>query len=110
MNSTLLHDNATSAALQAASLDNLPDPIAIAAGESAAARNMAAAKKKLEDNVKDLTISVDNQNALLKAAQSELSEIDQKVGALQSRIAMAKVSLTGSKVIIITFRVIEAER
>ena len=52
---------------------------------------MAAAKKKLEDTVKDLTISVDNQSALLKTAQAELSALDQKVGSLQARVAMAKV-------------------
>ena len=87
----MLHDSTTSAALQAAKLDSLPDPIAQASGISPASQNMAVAKKKLEDTVKDLTISVDNQNALLKAAQTELSEIDQRVGALQSRIVMAKV-------------------
>ena len=53
---------------------------------------MAAAKKKLEDTIRDLTISVDNQGALMKSAQAELSALDQKVGALQSRIAMAKVN------------------
>ena len=52
---------------------------------------MAAAKKKLENTIRDLTISVDNQTSLMKAAQIELSNLDQKVGALQSRIAMAKV-------------------
>ena len=51
---------------------------------------MAVAKKKMEDTIRDLTISVDNQNSLMKAAQTELSALDQKVGALQSRIAMAK--------------------
>ena len=52
---------------------------------------MAVAKKKLEDTIRDLTISVDNQNALMKTAQADLSSLDQKVGALQSRIAMTKV-------------------
>ena len=52
---------------------------------------MAVAKKKLEDTIKDLTISVDNQNSLMKAAQAELSSLDQKVGSLQARIAMTKV-------------------
>ena len=87
----LLSDSATSAALQAAQLDTLPDPIAQASGVSVTSQNMASAKKKLESAVRDLTLSVDNQTLLLRAAQSELSEIDQKVGVLQSRIAMAKV-------------------
>ena len=56
-----------------------------------ASQNMAVAKKKLEDTIRDLTISVDNQNALMKSAQQDLSALDQKVGALQARIAMAKV-------------------
>ena len=92
MNSTLIDDSTTSAAIQEARLDNIPDPIAQASGISTTSQNMASAKKKLEEAVKDLTISVDNQNILFKSAQAELSEIDQKVGALQSRVAMAKVN------------------
>ena len=99
MNSTLLSesaanlltDSAATAALQAAELDNIPDPIAQASGISVTTQNMATAKKKLESAVRDLTISVDNQTVLLRTAQADLSEIDQKVGTLQSRINMAKV-------------------
>ena len=91
MNSTFLDNSSASDAIRAAELENLPDPMAQAAGVSTTSQNMASAKKKLEDTVRDLTISVDNQNALLRSAQAELSDIDQKVGAFQSRIAMAKV-------------------
>ena len=91
MHPSLMQDSTTSAALQSAQLENMPDPVAQAAGVSVETQNMAAAKLKLETTVKDLTISVDNHTQLWKAAQTELSEIDQKVGALQSRISMAKV-------------------
>ena len=93
MNSNGMQDPAAAAALQAAQLDTLEDPLARAAGVSVASQNMATAKKKLENTVRDLTVSVDNQNVLMRAAQSELSDIDQKAGALQARIAMAKVVL-----------------
>ena len=89
MNSNGMQDPAAAAALQAAQLDTLEDPLARAAGVSVASQNMATAKKKLENTVRDLTVSVDNQNVLMRAAQSELSDIDQKAGALQARIAMA---------------------
>ena len=94
MQSPIIQDHVTSAVLQDAAIENIQDPLAQAAGISPTAQNMASAKKKLEMQVKDLTISVDNQNQLLKTAQEELSEIDQKIGAIQSRISMAKVSTT----------------
>ena len=87
-----MQDPVAAAILQDTEMDNIRDPLAQAAGVSPTTQNMALAKKKLELQVKDLTISVDNQTQLLKSAQEELSEIDQKIGSLQSRIAMAKVS------------------
>ena len=91
MHPTLLENSQSSQILQDAELSTMADPLAAAAGVSLEAQNMAAAKNKLESNVRDLLLSVDNHSALFKTAQAELSDIDQKVGALQSRISMAKV-------------------
>ena len=88
---SLLENSQSSQLLQDAELSNMADPLAAAAGVSLEAQNMAAAKTKLESTIRDLTISVDNHSMLFKTAQAELSDIDQKAGALQSRISMAKV-------------------
>ena len=92
MQANLMQDPIAAQILQDTEMDHIRDPLAQAAGISPATQNMALAKKKLEDQVKDLTVSVDNQTQLLRTAQEELSEIDQKIGSIQSRIAMAKVN------------------
>ena len=53
-------------------------------------RKARAAKQKMEEHVKALTLSVDNHREALEAAKADLSSTDGELGTLNARLKMSQ--------------------
>ena len=76
--------------LSEANVDQIDDPFDSFSGENPVIKKARAAKTKMEEHVKALTLSVDNHREALESAKAELSATDGELGTLSARIKMAK--------------------
>ena len=88
-NNDFLDTNA-SQILSETAIDTIDDPFETFTGENPVVRKARAAKTKMEDQIKSLTLSVDNHKESLESAKAELSSVDGEMGTISARLMMAK--------------------
>ena len=88
--SILFSGSQASQLISEAALDTVDDPMDNFNGIAPYVKKAKAAKEKLKNSVRQLTLSVDTQRENLQDAKKGLSEVDQLVGKIQGRLTMAK--------------------